>query len=166
MFTTLFGAFVVVWSQHAADFRSAADTSITIGVLNTVVLLTSSVAVAGGVHAARAGQLEAARRYVLAAAVLGGLFLAFKAVEYGIEIQHGWTPATNSFWMYYYAITGLHAVHVVMGLGGLVFAIRCLRGPTAYSARAVQYVESSATYWHMVDVLWIVIFPLVYLAAR
>lgn len=166
MFTILFAGFVTVWGQAPAAFASAADTALTIGVANTVILLTSSLCVATGVHAIRHGDIRSARRWVIAAGSLGLGFMALKSIEYGIEIGHGFTPGTNEFWMYYYVITGMHLVHVVIGLGALTFAVRCLSGPTAFSGRTVQHVESSAAYWHMVDVLWIVIFPLVYLAAR
>ncbi len=166
VFTILFAAFVTVWSDHPGAFASAAQTSLVIGTLNTVLLLTSSAIVATGVHAARAGRIPAARRCVRAAASAGWGFVVLKAVEYGIEWTAGMTPATSPFWMYYYAITGLHLAHVLIGLALLGFALRALSDTALPSARALQHLESSATYWHMVDVLWIVIFALVYLAAR
>lgn len=166
VFTLVFGAFVHTWAGHRSAFGSAAETSMPIGAVNTVLLLTSSAAIATGVQWARDGRVREARRCVIASLVLGLGFVALKSVEYGIELREGWTSATNPFWMYYYAITGLHLAHVLVGLAALRFAARTLAGPTAFSSRSVQHLESCATYWHLVDVLWIVIFPLVYLAAR
>lgn len=166
MFTILFGGFVAAWSVAPTDFKDAGRTSLPLGVINTVVLLTSSALVATGVHAVRIGDVGAARRRLMAAVALGVGFIVVKAFEYGMEFTTGLTPATNSFWMYYFVITGMHLVHVIIGLSLLVFAWRQLGAPADTAPHTGRHVESVATYWHMVDVLWVLIFPLVYLAAR
>jgi nitric oxide reductase NorE protein len=87
-------------------------------------------------------------------------FPVMKAFEYVPEVAAGLTPGTNLFFMYYYVMTGLHLCHVMLGLVILGFVIRSL----LISARPkMSFVETAATYWHMVDLLWILLFALLYL---
>jgi heme/copper-type cytochrome/quinol oxidase subunit 3 len=102
-----------------------------------------------------------ALRMCLGLTILGGLiFLGIKAVEYTTEILAGFTPGTGIFWSFYYTMTGLHALHVLGGIvvNGVVLATegRGVRNP--------HRVELAGLYWHFVDVVWIFLFPLLYLA--
>ena len=104
-------------------------------------------------HGARAGQ------YLLL--TIGGAltFLLVKAVEWGIEISNGYTITTNGFWSFYYTAAGLHAAHIVAGAVIMGFIARdCFRG------KELQRVELIGIYWHFVDVVWIFLFPLLYIA--
>jgi len=161
----IFGVYFVVYmyyrgQDHDAFLQSQAQLNLTIGTLNTVVLLTSSLFVALGTAAARGGRTADATRLFGLALVCGAVFPLLKLVEYIPKVIAGVTPGTNLFFMYYYVMTGLHLCHVLLGLVILCFVIRNLRGP---AMPRISFVETGATYWHMVDILWLVLFALLYL---
>ena len=131
-----------------------------IGVINTLVLLTSSLFVALGTETARTGGAEAAHRLFSTALALGAVFPLLKMVEWVPKINAGFTPGENLFFMYYYMMTGLHLCHVLLGLVILGFVARNLRLANPVN---VTFVETGAMYWHMVDLLWLVLFALFYL---
>lgn len=165
IFALLFGAFVVTWGDHPEDFRSAGVTHEELGAANTVVLLTSSLFAALAANAARAGATARARRLVLATAAMGVVFAVVKGWEYSDLLGNGFMPTTDSFAMYYYVLTGLHLLHVAIGLLVLAFVVTQLQkaGSGVWAAR---HVGSGISYWHMVDLIWVLLFPLLYLAAR
>lgn len=134
----------------------------TLGVVNTVVLLTSSLLVVTAVRAMRRNAHLLARRLIYGTMLCGAVFVANKAIEYGQKISHDVVPATDDFFMYFYVMTGLHLFHVVIGMTLLAFAVRLTR-ETTLTERRLAYLEGAACFWHMVDLLWIVIFPLLYL---
>ena len=134
--------------------------SVTLAALNTLVLLTSSYTVVRAFVAAEQADAPAFR-INLALTILGGLiFLGIKAVEYTIEIRAGFTPDAGIFWSFYYTMTGLHALHV---LGGVVVNAVILAA-AGTSMRRPHRVELAGLYWHFVDVVWIFLFPLLYLS--
>jgi nitric oxide reductase NorE protein len=130
------------------------------GVLNTVILLTSSLLVALCVQATRAGDTANASRFLALGGACGALFMLVKAGEWYAKISAGFPDSTEEFFTYYFMLTGLHVVHVCLGLLILTLLWRELRH--AKQPR-VAFAETSATYWHMVDSLWIAIFALLYL---
>ncbi|MCV7278936.1 cytochrome c oxidase subunit 3 [Mycolicibacterium flavescens] len=130
-----------------------------IGAVNTVVLLTSSLFVALGTTAARSGKMGDASRLLGLALACGAVFPVLKAFEYIPEVMAGLTPGTNLFFMFYFVMTGMHLCHVFLGLAILYFLVRNVRS----SRPRISLVETGATYWHMVDLLWIVLFALLYL---
>lgn len=159
----IFGGYFVIFMIHRtmspeAYLASQQHLDINLGVVNTIVLLTSSWCVARGVHAMGAGDPERAMRLVYACGVLGVVFVAIKAYEWWSHISQGFTNS-DEFFSFYYVLTGVHLLHVVIGLVVLGVVVRELRNPCR---RRVSMVESGATYWHMVDLLWVVIFALLY----
>lgn len=128
------------------------------GAINTIVLLTSSWLVAQGVHLARAGKPAGVR--IMVAFLLGALFMVVKVMEYAQTIRGGASMTDNGFFMYYFVITGMHLIHVVIGLVVLILLFNRSRNATR---KDVVFMESGAAYWHMVDLLWLFIFPLLYL---
>ncbi|AKK30559.1 cytochrome c oxidase subunit 3 family protein [Mycobacterium sp. EPa45] len=140
--------------------QSQARLNVDIGAVNTVVLLTSSLFVVLGTTAARAGNAPDALRRFVVALTLGAAFPVLKVFEWVPEITAGITPGTNLFFMFYFVMTGLHLCHVLLGLIILCFVIRNLK--TAARPK-ISFVETGATYWHMVDVLWLVLFAAFYL---
>ena len=92
---------------------------------------------------------------------VGTCFVAIKSVEYSEKISAGITPGTNDFYMYYFALTGLHLAHVVIGLVVLTVLSRLAKAEP--SSTHIAFFESGACFWHMVDLLWLVIFPLIFL---
>ena len=146
--------------NHQLFLASQARLSVDIGAINTVVLLTSSLFVALGTAAARAGNIAAGLRGFWIGLAFGAAFPLLKMFEWIPEITAGLTPGTNLFFMYYYVMTGMHLCHVALGLAILCFVIRNLKtSPTP----KISFIETGATYWHMVDVLWLVLFALLYL---
>jgi nitric oxide reductase NorE protein len=160
IFGVYFVGYMYYRTQDSALFlESQAKLNLDIGALNTVVLLTSSLFVALGTVAVRGGRTADGVRLFGIALVIGATFPVLKLFEYIPEITAGLTPGTNLFFMYYFVMTGLHLCHVMLGLVILSFVIRNLRSPTP----RITFVETAATYWHMVDVLWLILFALLYL---
>lgn len=108
-------------------------------------------------HAARDGQYDESVRLIYAAGSCGVLFIGIKAYEWWVKITAGYT-VSNEFFSFYYVLTGVHMLHVALGLIVLGVCVRELRSPR----RRTGLIEQGATYWHMVDLLWIVIFGLLY----
>jgi heme/copper-type cytochrome/quinol oxidase subunit 3 len=141
------------WSESSAHTNTAA------GALNTFVLLTSSLfAVLGHQAAERKDGVKAAGFLWLT--IGGGLtFLLVKTVEWTNEIMHGFTITQSTFWSFYYTAAGLHALHVIAGMVIMaIISIDCLKG------KNLQRVELIGIYWHFVDIVWIFLFPLLYIA--
>lgn len=166
VFAVFFACIVVLAAQHPELVReSQHHLSRTAGAVNTILLLTSSALVAFGVRAARAPEASAHR---IAPRLFGGAlacalgFVAIKGVEYGTKIDAGYVPNTNDFFGYFYVFTAIHLLHVVIGIAVLTWVRQVSRRPTL-TPREQMHVEVGASYWHMVDLLWVVLFPLLYL---
>jgi nitric oxide reductase NorE protein len=130
-----------------------------LGALNTVMLLTSSWLVARVVSSTRAGAFEVAKREVMIAGAFGLGFMAIKIWEWSASIDAGYTLTHSLFFSYYYFITGFHFIHMIIGmicLGIAWFTLQQSQADRLYT------VETCATYWHMVDFLWVFIFALLY----
>ena len=160
----IFGAYFIIFMIYRAmapqEFLAAQQhLNVTVGVVNTVVLLTSSWLIARSVLAARAGDHDQAVRLTYFGGAFGVAFILIKAYEWSTEIMHGYTMPSSDFFMFYYMLTGVHMFHVALGLLILGIVVRELRNPRK---RRASMVESGATYWHMIDLLWIVIFGLLY----
>lgn len=167
VFTVLFGVFL---HQRARDSQLFAESQDTLnrnaGAVNTVVLLTSSLLVVFAVMSFRdARRRHLTPRLLAAGAAVGALFVVVKVFEYYEKVSAGITPGTNDFYMYYFVLTGLHLAHVLLGLGVLLVLSRTTRTPptTEPSRTHLAFLEGGACFWHLVDLLWIVIFPLVFL---
>jgi nitric oxide reductase NorE protein len=133
--------------------------SLNVGVLNTLVLLASSWFVARSVQLTRAGDYGRASRLTIFGGLCGVAFIVIKAYEWSSKVGHRFTFPSNDFFMFYYMLTGVHLFHVALGLVFLGVVYFELRNP---KLRRVSMVETGATYWHMVDLLWVIIFALVY----
>jgi nitric oxide reductase NorE protein len=161
IFTCYFACYL--YDRHASPgpfLDSQRHLNAALGTADTVLLLTSSLFVALAVQAVRSSRRSSALRLVLLGIACGTAFLVVKGFEWVPETRAGHGFDSNPFFMYYYALTGLHVVHVLLGLGILTWLARLLRAP---SAPRVEHFETGATYWHMVDLLWVVIFALLYL---
>jgi nitric oxide reductase NorE protein len=163
IFGVLFVTYLTYRSRHPLLFdHSQESLNQTFGAINTVLLLVSSLFVSMAVRAARR-QLRRYARSLIAGAFLCGLaFSGIKIVEYSEKLSHHIHPATNQFFMYYFILTGIHWLHLILGLGVLT-VIFILTGKEQPSRHQVAFIEGGACYWHMVDLLWIVLFPLLYL---
>jgi nitric oxide reductase NorE protein len=160
----IFGGYFLIFmvyrnQEHQLFLESQRHLSLTIGTVNTLLLLTSSWFVANGVLATRAGKYRRALSLTLWGGACGVLFALVKAYEWSSKINAGLTFPHNDFYMFYYMLTGIHLFHVLLGLVFLGVVVAELRNPRK---RRPAMVETGATYWHMVDLLWIVIFALLY----
>lgn len=138
----------------AAHAAAQAQLDATAGAVNTIVLVTSGLAAALAVEARKGGDRIAARRWLAAAMTLGAVFLAVKAVEYWSKAELGIGIETSPFFTFFYLVTGFHALHV--GAGIVILAL-------VTKADSVRNIETAAAFWHMVDLVWVLLFPIIYL---
>ena len=132
------------------------------GMLNTLLLIAGSFFVARAVAAIRIDDTRAAARWLVWSLAAGSGFLVVKALEYHAKFSVGINLSTNTFYMFYISLTFFHFMHVILGMVILAALwVNTRRG--RYSAASHAGMDSGASYWHMVDLVWIVLFPLVYL---
>lgn len=179
-FGALMTAYVVYRQAYSASFSAASHKlDFWLGTLNTAVLLTSSFAMALAVHSARRARTRAAIGALSATTVLGLAFLAIKAFEYHKEFTERlapWRPGANFatgtadpgrvelFFNFYYAMTGLHALHMMIGIAVVLTVIALTAKRSA--AQCTSTIQVTGLYWHFVDVVWVFLYPLLYLVGR
>jgi nitric oxide reductase NorE protein len=163
IFAILFLTFMQARLKDPALFEASRHTlNMNFGGIDTLILLTSSWLVALAIQALKRDLVDRVPRYLLGGALTGLLFMVSKSIEYFQKFAEGLTPATNPFYMWYFTLTGIHLLHVVFGTSLLTYVwVKSRRG--AYSSLNRVVPECVASYWHLVDLLWIVIFPLLYL---
>ncbi len=174
-FGGLFLAYAVDRSLHVQEFaRAGREASIVYGTANTAVLMTSSLTMALAVRAAEAHARRLALTMLGLTLTFGLAFLVIKGFEYADDIERGLVPgrgfalpaaSDTLFWTLYWVMTGLHAAHVTGGLGviGRLLFLGIRRElPVATSPD----FEATALYWHLVDVIWVLLYPLLYLVGR
>ena len=164
----VFGGFIATYvlyrmASAGAWAETAAHVSTPIGTFNTVLLLTSSLTMVKAFEAIDAEKRKQTRNFLLFTVLLGLAFLGVKAFEYSMEIAQGYTPLTGVFWSFYYAMTGLHGLHVLAGIIAN-FALYVMAVKGTLWPKTQQRVEYAGLYWHFVDVVWIFLFPLLYLS--
>lgn len=177
LFAGLFTLFAAYRTEHPDGFRVGVEHATKVlGSINTAVLLVSSTLVALAVSALRRGRTRTSALLVLGTIALGGIFLAIKIAEYLQHFREGIHPGGHGaffdahpepglslFWTLYFGMTGLHAVHVAVGASLLaIAAVGILSG--RISQASVHRLEIFAIYWHLVDLIWIFLWPLFYLA--
>lgn len=161
VFAVFFVTYAVAHRQEPALFETSQHLlDRGLGLLNTILLLTSSLCIALSVAAVRRGDPRA-RALLLGAMGLGAGFVAVKAFEYSAKIAQDFTLNTNSFSIYYYMFTGIHLVHVLIGLGVLGYTASHFDKSGRMPGTALM--EGSGAFWHLVDLLWIILFALLYL---
>ena len=169
MFALFFGVFVHYRAQDPALYLQSQTTlNQSFGAINTMLLLTSSWFVVGAVRDARNQRTGRGCTRIILALACGAGFITVKFFEYREKISAGITLTSNDFYMYYYMLTGIHLLHVMIGMGVLIFLWRTLRhsalpGNARSHASVVAHLESGASFWHLVDMLWIFLFALLYL---
>ncbi len=147
-------AFLAVRAGEPALFAESQDhLNRVAGAINTIVLVSSGFMAAMAAHAAESSA-RASRAWLSGAMVLGTLFMAIKWAEYAEKARAGIGMETNDFFTFYYLLTGFHAAHVLAGLVIFALLIRCPRK---------ALVEAGAQFWHMVDLVWLLLFPIIYL---
>jgi cytochrome c oxidase subunit III len=163
LFGALFAAYTVFRVKYPALFQSEhLKLNRVLGTLNTVVLITSSLAVVLGVDAIRRGKARLLEKYFGVTVLLGGVFLCVKYIEWTEEFRRGLYPGTNIFFSLYFMMTGLHGIHVMLGMGVLTYVI-VLSRRGRFTGGYYTPVELSGLYWHFIDLVWIYLLPLLYL---
>lgn len=162
VFGVLFAAYAFARSAHQDLFNSCQLTlNRTFGFINTLLLLTSGYFVARATQSIKAGKSASCGNWLAGALGLGAVFLVLKVVEFQQDFSRGITLSTNLFYMFYLSLTFFHFMHVLMGMAILaVVAYKAYAG--SYSAENHTGVETGGSYWHMVDLVWIILFALVY----
>lgn len=177
-FGPIFLAYAVGRLHLPEAFTAAArHTDVALGTINTLVLLTSSAAIALSTECARGGAMRLARRLMWLTVVLGCAFLAIKGYEYFKDVREGLFPGpgfhaaglagetgARLFFFLYFVATGLHAVHLTVGIC-LVLAVLRQAG-RAPAVPVLRRLEATGLYWHFVDIVWVFLFPILYLAGR
>jgi cytochrome c oxidase subunit III len=174
-FGGLFLAFAVARFLHADAFNQAAkQLDVLAGSINTAILLTSSFTTALAVAALKQGQEKRVIPLLLVSIVLGSMFVAIKGYEYHEKWTEGLFPGANFavagpdrnqielFFLFYFILTGLHGIHLLIALGVAVVMISFLITGRITQTRYME-IEVSALYWHFVDIVWVFVFPLLYL---
>lgn len=133
-----------------------------LGTINTIVLISSGYFIANAVHQLRSNDTKSSSSSTLKSLLLGILFLGIKSTEYYLKLSHGIGMDYSMFFSFYWMLTGFHFVHVLFGVGLLIYARIAIKKNT-YSSKNMLDVESIATYWHLCDLIWILIFPILYL---
>jgi heme/copper-type cytochrome/quinol oxidase subunit 3 len=159
IFGGLLASYIMHRLGHPEWAEYASHTNTWFGGINTFVLLTSSLFAVLAHYAAEHGDGKKAARWLLATCAGGATFAAIKAVEWTIEITHGYTITANGFWSFYYTAAGIHALHVIAGC-----IIMLIIANDARKGRELHRVELIGIYWHFVDIVWIFLFPLLYIA--
>ena len=186
-FGGLFTAYLVARLRYFPAFAAGSQSlDIQLGAINTAVLIASSLTMVLAVHSAKIGRRNLLVLFLVLTLLLGGIFLGIKAVEYSDKFAHHHVPGpgfefhqataghgdtvpdpaqVQMFFSFYFAMTGMHALHMVIGAGLLTWLIiASWRG--RYTAEYHTPVENVGLYWHFVDIVWIYLFPLLYLISR
>jgi heme/copper-type cytochrome/quinol oxidase subunit 3 len=160
IFGGLLASYIMHRVGHPEWAHQAANTNQWVGLLNTFVLLTSSLSAVTAHRQAQLGNGKQAAKF-LWLTILGGLiFVIVKfGYEWPTEIKHGFVPTSSGFWAFYYCAAGLHAAHVIAGATAMgIVALDAAKN------KELQRVELVGIYWHFVDVVWVFLFPLLYIA--
>lgn len=161
VFGGLLAAYIVLRLGSSGWSDASSHLNFRIALTNTFLLLTSSMTIVMAHAAVQENNYRRVANFLGLTVLLGLGFLGMKGLEYSIEIEHGFLPSTGIFWSFYYGMTGLHALHVLAGIiVNFVLWIAALRGTLASHGHRV---ELAGLYWHLVDIIWIFIFPLLYL---
>jgi cytochrome c oxidase subunit 3 len=177
-FGGLFAGYTIYRSLYPQGFiEGSHHLDILLGSVNTIVLIGSSLTVVLSVHAAQTGKQKHIVRFLLITILLGCVFLGIKAAEYGHKFHDGLVPGSHflptgpharemeMFYYFYFAMTGVHALHMIVGVG-LMSVIAWMAHKGRFSRECHSPIEVSGLYWHFVDIIWIFLFPLLYLIGR
>ncbi len=172
------------WKYPLAFQAGSHELDIALGAFNTAVLIGSSLTMALAVRSAQLGKSKKIALFLILTILLGGTFLGVKVVEYSAKIEHHLVPGPNyhfvghgkaigpedvkhteMFFSLYFAMTGTHALHMIIGIAIMLFMIPLARRGY-WDANNYNFVEGFGLYWHFVDIVWIFLFPLLYLIGR
>ncbi len=153
---------MAVYSKESPDVfhNSRLLLNTTFGTINTIFLITSGFFMALSVHFLKQNNLKKSSLYLKLTMLGGVLFLVLKSIEYSHKIDAGLTIGYNTFFTFYWMLTLFHVIHVIVGL---VILLVVQRGLNSNSTTKVEDIEASAAFWHMCDLIWLLLFPIIYL---
>jgi cytochrome c oxidase subunit 3 len=173
----LFGGLFLVYSVFRAEYpanfhEGSLELSVTIGTINTIALLISSMTIAMALSALQKNNKKLALRLIAFTLLMATVFLFNKYIEWSTKFEHGLYPGSPLmphldrgdllFFSLYFFMTGLHALHIIVGMALLALSyIKIQKGTMHY--KKYIHLENAALYWHLVDLIWIFLFPLLYL---
>ena len=175
LFGGLFITYAVYHHMHTDAFHLASqDLDVTLGTINTVILLVSSATIAMSITAIQQGKKRLTLGLIAVTFILAAVFLVNKYFEWGVKFEHGLFPGSEYleslghgdvlFYALYFFMTGLHAFHIIVGLVFMGFLFVYVQ-KDRLTADNFQLLENGGLYWHLVDLIWIFLFPLFYLIA-
>jgi cytochrome c oxidase subunit 3 len=178
-FGGMFLGYIIYRASYIEGFIEASrHLDAVLGTVNTAVLLCSSLTMAMAVHEAQAGKPRMTGLFLLSTMALGAAFLAIKFYEYYHKYEEGLIPVLHFDWpgsadarhaaiffVFYFVMTGMHALHMVIGLGLMTYLL-AMAGRRRFSAAYYNPIEVGGLYWHFVDIVWVFLFPLLYLIDR
>ena len=159
IFGGLLASYVMFRLRHESWAAEAANTSVWSGSINTFILLTSSLFAVLAHNAAEKKQTDKAFKYLWLTFAGGVGFLIVKGFEWSNEIHHGFVMSKSLFWAFYYTAAGIHGLHVIAGI-----VIMAMISFDVKKGKNLQRVEYIGLYWHFVDIVWIFLFPMLYIA--
>lgn len=163
VFGIFFAAYAFTRAGHVELFNTyQATLDRNAALINTLALITSSYFVVRAVAAIKTDDSKKCFQWLLAALFMGAVFLVVKGIEYQHHFSLGINLSTNTFYMFYLSLTFFHFLHVVLGMV-ILMAVALKARAGGYCAREHTGVETGASYWHMVDLVWLILFPLVYI---
>lgn len=160
-----FVVFAFMRNASPEEFKAAQELlDPRLALVNSLILMTSGYCMARALHSLRhqAQDSPAPTRWILLAALLGFVFIGIKSTEYASKLELGLSFSSGTFWFFYYFLTGFHFLHVLLGLGFLLWIGHHLHHGPRTPELQVQ-AESCGAFWHMLDLVWIILFPLLYL---
>ncbi|MFD7256902.1 heme-copper oxidase subunit III [Streptomyces sp. NPDC059874] len=165
-FSAYFISFMYEQGRHRMQFsRGSAELDTMLGAANTILLLTASLFIALTVHSVRRAASRAAQRFLLGAGACGSIFIMNKVLEWSTQSANGHTPHDGVFFQMYYMLTGMHLLHVLIAMVVLGYLWRLTRQVThPPTEKQMRLLENGASFWHLTDALWLVLFTLFYLA--
>lgn len=177
-FGGLFLGYALYRSHYPEAFiEGSRELDIVLGTANTAILICSSLTMVLAVHGAQKGNNRAIVLFLILTGILGSIFLGIKGVEYTTKIEHGLFPGplfhfpgplaqnVQMFFVMYFTMTGLHALHMILGIAVLIPLIFLAR-QGRFTPENHNTLENFGLYWHFVDMIWIFLFPLLYLLGR
>ncbi|WP_293397461.1 cytochrome c oxidase subunit 3 [Nevskia sp.] len=166
-FAVFFAVFMAERLAQPALFDASSRLlDVRLGLTNTLILITSSWLVALAVAAGRRGDLRRLRAGLLGGILVGSAFAVLKLIEYITKLAGGITPQTNDFFGYYFCLTGIHFVHYLAGMIVLLVLLARARKSQAVDPELMGWAVSGGIFWHLIDLLWVFLFPLLYLLGR
>lgn len=163
VFGAVFNVFMWDRSQNVAVFNNGSrHLNEMTGIIFTLLMLVSSWFVVKALHYARSNHVQASARMIVLALICGLAFCVIKVIDYNGKINSGFNPGTDLFYLYYFAVSGIHLLHVTVAMGAMIAVLFSFRGISDITSDK-KFLESVSIFWHLTDFLWVMIFALLYL---